>query len=171
MKKVILLLIVLSFAGLFVNADTKEKFPVTEKTIEGFHFVYYEFTGSYQKAFEQFGTLVAYLKKNEIETTPYSVGIYLDNPQMTEPEKLRSEIGFMVKNAVKTNGIYKYKKVNGFKAISTFYNSMKEIQGAWDSLGKYMKLKKLMPAGPGYEFYKTNKDTSKISAECLFPIF
>ncbi|MEN8155257.1 MAG: GyrI-like domain-containing protein [Acidobacteriota bacterium] len=171
MKKLMLFLIVLAIAaGFSLNGETGEKFPVTKKKVEGFHFVYYEFTGPYQKAFEQFGLFMAYLKQNKIETGPYSVGIYLDNPQMTAPDKLRSEIGFMVKNEVKPDGIYKYKKVDDFTAISTRYQSMKDIQGAWDALGKYLMKNSMIPAGPGYEFYKTDKDPSKISAECFFPV-
>lgn len=148
----------------------KVKFPVSVKDVEGFHFVYYEFTGPYQKSFEQFGSFMAYLKKNNIKTGPYSVGIYLDNPQKTAPEKCRSEIGFMVQGPVKTAGLYKYKKVDGFKAISTFYRSMMDIQGAWDALVKYLATNNLIMVGPAYEFYETHKDPSVISAECLFPI-
>ena len=170
MKKFFLFIMILFAIGFAIQGGTQEKFPVTEKDVAGFHIVYYEFTGPYQKAFEQFGPFMAYLRQNGIETGPYSVGIYLDNPQMTAPENLRSEIGFMVKKEVKTSGIYKYKKVEGFKAISTWYHSMDEIQGAWNALGAYLMKNSLIPAGPGYEFYKADKDPSIISAECFFPI-
>ena len=170
MKRFFLLIMILFAISFTIQGETSEKFPVTKKNVDGFHFVYYEFTGPYQKAFEQFGAFMAYLKMSGIETGPYSVGIYLDNPQMTPPEKLGSELGFMVKKEVKTSGIYKYKKVDGFKAISTRYGSMNDIQGAWDALGKYLMENGLIPAGPGYEFYKTGKDPSVISAECFFPV-
>ncbi len=111
-----------------------------------------------------------FLKKNNIETGKYYVGIYLDNPQMTQPEKLRSEIGVIVMNEVNDTGIYKFKKVMDFNAISTWYHSMEEIAGAWNALGIYLMKNGLIPAGPGFEFYKTDKDPSDISAECFFPI-
>ena len=171
MRKLVLFMIVLGItAGFFLNGQATEKFPVTKKKVEGFHFLYYEFIGPYQKAFDKFGEFMAYLKKNGIETGPYSVGIYLDNPQMTPPEKLRSEIGFMVKKAFKADGIYKYKKIESFYAISTWYKSMDEIQGAWNALVIYLMKNKLIPAGPGYEFYKSDKAPTDFSAECFFPI-
>lgn len=171
MKNSALFLIIFTLASFLLPAGgAGEKFPVKKKNVEGFTFLYYEFTGPYQKAFDPFTEFMAFLKKEKIETGEFYVGIYLDNPQMTAPEKLRSEIGVMVKGTVADTGKYKLKKVEGFTAISTWYHSMEEIVGAWNALGKHLMANGLIPAGPGYEFYKTDKDPSDMSAECFFPI-
>lgn len=156
--------------SLLVMGGTGETFPVTKKKVAGFTLLYYEFTGSYQKAFGPFDELLAFVKESKIETGEYYVGIYLDNPQMTPAEKLRSEIGVMVNGKVADTGKYKMKKVEGFTAVSTWYHSMDEIAGAWNALGKHLMTRGLIPAGPGYEFYRTDKEPSDMSAECFFPI-
>jgi len=171
MKNLIVFSIVFTLVFcLLLSGESGEKFPVKKKKVDGFTILYYEFTGPYQKAFDPFTEFMAFLKKNKIETGKYYVGIYLDSPQMTAPEKLRSEIGVMVKGKIADTGKYKIKKVDGFTAISTWYHSMDEIQEAWNALGRHLTANGLVPAGPGYEFYRTDKDPADMSAQCFFPI-
>ncbi len=169
MKKLIIIMVI-GFMVFNLSGTEKqvEKFPVSVKKVNGFHFLYYEFKGPYMAAFKGFNKIIEYMKQNKIEAGECSVGVYYDDPQKVKPENLRSEIGFMVKSKIKTNGKFKYRKIEGFKAAFTRYKSMADIPGAWRALGSYVYKNKLTVTGPGFEFYKAY--SSVINAECLMPV-
>lgn len=173
MKTPVLLLIA-TFFTLSVMAQVSEQqiasypFKAETKKIEPFQYLYYEYKGAYMNAFTAFPQLVEYIENEKIETDLYSLGVYYDDPSQVAENDLRSEIGMMVKEKVKSDR-YKCKKVEGFKAATIRYNNMAEIQTAYAALAKYMQEKNLTPVGPSYEFYYSY-DENNIDAEIIFPV-
>ena len=120
---------------------------------EDIHIVYYEFTGPYKDSFNDFGMLMAYLKKNEIELGAYSLGVFYDDPAEVPAEKLRSEPAHAVTGPVEVGDGFKYKKIPAGKAVSVKYTSMEEIMPAYEAIGKYIVENELKTVTYSIEIY------------------
>ena len=151
------------------SRDKQKAFEVKVKEVDGFHMVYYEFKGPYDQAFGEFMALMEYLANNNIEMGPNALGIFYDDPEETAAEELKSDVGFMVKGPAPSGERFKYKKVDGFKAVSVKYYSMADIQKAYEVLGKYIVESDLVPTGPAYEIYYSN-DPNVVDTEILMPV-
>ncbi len=164
----ICLALIMGCAGTKKQEDSaKEDFEVVVKDVEGFHFIYYEFTGPYHKAWNKFPTLTNFLEINEIDYGPYPVGIYLDNPEAVNEENLRSEIGFMLKTKPEKTGLYKYKWVEPCKVAAARYDSWEDSKNVWNAIVRYMMSNGLMPGGAGMEFYYSEKG---VDNEAMMPV-
>lgn len=173
MKTNVLLIIFAFFTHSGMSQISKEQiasypYKAEIKEIEPFQYLYYEYKGSYMEAFTAFPQLAEYIENENIETNKYSLGVYYDDPSQVAENDLRSEIGMMVKQKVKSDR-FKYKKVDGFKAATIRYKNIDEIQTAYAVLSKYMQEKKLTPVGPAFEFYYTYNENN-IDAEIIFPV-
>ncbi|MBN1180948.1 MAG: GyrI-like domain-containing protein [Bacteroidales bacterium] len=151
------------------DGGKQKAFEAKVREVDGFHMVYYEFKGPYDQAFGEFMSLMEYLASNNIEMGPNALGIFYDDPQDVAPENLRSDVGFMVKSPAPSGEKFKYKKVEGFKAVSVKYYSMEDIQKAYESLGEYLVQSDLTPKGPAYEIYYSS-DPNVVDTEILMPV-
>ena len=167
--------LILTFFTVSVMAQVSEEkiadypYKAEVKQIEPFQYLYYEYKGSYMNAFMAFPKLMEYIESERIEMGLYSLGVYYDDPAEVAENELRSEIGMMIKEKVKGNDMYKFKKVDGFKAATIKYSDMSEIQTAYAVLVKYMQSKNLTPIGPAYEIYYSY-DENNIDTEIVFPV-
>ena len=169
MKKIILICLV-TMSTIIASAQKSEKdFKIEVKDIETFNFMYYEFTGPYDKSFGNFSTMMEFIGKQGIEIAGYAVGIFYDNPEEVAPEKCHSEIGIMVNSCKGDLGIYKCKTVEGGKAVVTNYKSMEDIMGAYTAISKYITDKGLQTEPYSMEFYKSN-DPNVIDADIVFKL-
>lgn len=150
-----------------MNAQTDVKVKV--KDMQEMHVVYYEFIGAYDQAFNDFPKLMGYIQSQKLPMGPYSLGIFLDDPQQVPASELRSEVGFMLTGPVETTGDYKYKKVPGGKAVTAKYNSMEEIMPAYEAIGKYIAENNLKTAPFSIELYYSY-DEKNIDAEIFMPL-
>lgn len=146
---------------------TNESFDVQIKEIPAIQMVYYEFTGPYDQSFNDFGKLMGYMQQNKIEMGKHSLGVFYDDPESVSPDKLRSEIGFLVTKKTEGNKIYKYKEIPAGKAITVKYTSMEEIMPAYKAISDYISKKKIETAPYSVELYYSN-DPTVMDAEIVF---
>jgi DNA gyrase inhibitor GyrI len=172
MKNTLFLLSILSCLTLTLTAQEKsgtdsEKFKVTIKDVPEITMVYYEFTGPYEQAFNNFGQLMGYIQQNKIPMATYSLGIYYDDPVTVSADKLRSEIGFGVTQKVETSGVYKCKTLAAGKALAVKYSSMSNIMPAYEAIGKYLAANNIKTLPYSVEIYYS-ADPQVVDAEILF---
>ena len=167
MKKILLIgFVTMASLMTFAQSGNKE-FPVEEKDIETFNFLYYEFTGPYDKSFGDFTAMMGFINEKGVEIAGFALGIFYDNPEEVAPEKCRSEIGIMVKSCEGDFGPYKCKTVEGGKAVVTNYKSMEDIMGAYTAVSKYIMEKGLQTEPYSMEFYKSS-DPNVVDADIVF---
>lgn len=159
------------FLALTLTSMAQEKnmtdFKVEIKDVEDIHMVYYEYTGPYQKSFNDFGNLMAYLGKNNIPLGAYSLGIFYDDPATVPENELRSEAGYSVQKAVNVTEGYKFKTIPASKALSVRYNSVEEIMLAYGALSEYIAEHKIKTKPFSLEIYHSY-EKNYLDAEILF---
>ena len=166
MKKVIIALFALlalafSFAfymGFFHSPD------IAERSFGPYYMIYKDHVGSYSKLHPVFEEIEAILEKNKIKQIAMS-GIYYDNPQKADEEKLRSKVGALLQET----DFLKYKKSLRGTGVSFLslpkqqyifaefpYRNMLSIIAAvvkvYPALGEYVKQK----GYPEYEYKEKN---------------
>jgi DNA gyrase inhibitor GyrI len=174
MKNTFFLMILMTCFTMSLIAQEKTgtdsvKFKVTIKDVPEITMVYYEFTGPYEQAFNNFGQLMGYIQQNKIPMAAYSLGIYYDDPVTVSADKLRSEIGFGVTQKAETTGIYKCKTLAAGKAVAVKYTSMSDIMPAYEALGKYLTANNIKTLPYSVEIYYS-ADPQIVDAEILFYI-
>ena len=102
---VIVLLIVLSRYGLFASVK------IAEKNVGPYLLVYKKYIGDYKNVGQVMDKLYYDLKDNYGIDTTKGFGLYYDNPQEVDKEKLRSIVGCIVED----------KSVNDLNSISSKY--------------------------------------------------
>jgi effector-binding domain-containing protein len=157
-----------SIDGISQEKDTK--FDISIRKVEEIHMVYYDFTGPYDKSFTDFGQLMAFVQKENIEMGPFSLGIFYDDPAVVDKTKLRSKIGIAVtSNAEFKSEKFNYKKIPAGKAITVRYKSMEDIMPAYTAISEYIASNNLKTENYSVELYYGN-DPNSIDAEILFYI-
>ncbi|MCG8700123.1 MAG: GyrI-like domain-containing protein [Bacteroidales bacterium] len=165
MKTKTLLSVLLMFVAMGI-VKAQNSFNVEIKEVKSFDMLYYDFTGPYPNAYQDFGKLMAYIGENNIKTGPYSVGLYFDDPKTVAEDKLRSQVGHMIVGKSATNEVFKTKTVRSGKAVSVTYHNMSEIMDAYEALGGYILDKGLKTEGFSIEVYKS-QDPAKMETEIL----
>ncbi len=148
---------------------TKNSFEVTVKTIDDIHMIYYKFKGPYMNSFNDFGKLMEYVQANNVPVAQNTLGVYYDDPEQVPEDQLRSEVGYILTDKTEETGNYKYKKIDGCKALSVWYYSMDEIMPAYEAIGKYAEENDVEIEGYSIEIYH-GFDPEEIKAEILMPI-
>ena len=108
---VLALLAFLAYMGVFSTPT------VTEQIIGPYTLVYEEYTGPYSGSGKVIGSVYSALKKDKIETLK-GFGIYLNNPNNTAPDQLKSLLGCVLeeKDLGKVRQIKKNYKVMKWEA-------------------------------------------------------
>ncbi len=161
--------LIVMITTVLLSARSQENVKVEIKEMSEMQIVYYENTGPYDQAFNDFPTLMSYLQSNKIPLGAHSLGIFFDDPQQVPENKLRSEIGFLVTDKVKTKPPFKYKKLDACKAVSAKYTSMDEIMTAYQAISNYIMEHKLKTAPYSIEIYYSYEEGS-VDAEIFMPI-
>ncbi len=173
MKKQLTFCILLAgFTGLATaqtNQPVASKFDVTVRDVAPINMVYYPFTGPYERSFDQFGNLMAYLQQNKIALGGQSLGIYYDDPATVSADKLRCDVGMMVAKKADVSGNYKFKALPAGKAVSVRYHSMDEIMPAYQAISQYIAEKGLKTEPYSIEIYYS-ADPTVVDAEILMMI-
>lgn len=174
MKTNIAFLIIATFLTQLIMAQetkvkTKEDFKVEIRELDDIHMVYYEYKGSYHKAFDDFGKLMEYIQKEQLPVGAHALAVYYDDPNIVAEEKLRSEPGYMVQGPVEVSDGFKYKKISGAKAVCSHYNSMEEIVLAYEAIGEYIAKENLQTQEFALEIYY-NLEPETYDGEILFLI-
>jgi AraC family transcriptional regulator len=151
------------------TGKAKNNFEVTVKNTDAIHMVYYEFTGPYKDSFNDFGKLMEYMQTNNISMGSNALGVFYDDPEMLPEDELRSEAGYMVTGKVDVSDGYKYKKIDGKKVLSVWYNNMDEIMPAYAALGKYAEENHVQLEGYSIEIYY-GMDPENMKTEILMPV-
>ncbi len=149
--------------------QASKTFDINIKEMPAIQMLYYEFIGSYDQSFNDFGQLMGYMQQNKISMGKHSLGIFYDDPENVAPEKLKSEIGFMTTEKVKGSQKYKYKEIPAGKAVTVKYSSMDEILPAYKAISEYIDNKQLTTAPYSVELYYSN-DPNIVDAEIVFYI-
>ncbi|MCU0822480.1 MAG: GyrI-like domain-containing protein [Spirochaetes bacterium] len=164
MKKIIgilvvvisIVLLVLAYFGLFVPIK------ISEETVGPFWLVYEKYTGDYKNVGPVMDKLYYDLKKDGIETSR-GFGIYYDNPEKVDKDKLRSAVGCILENKdeSKLDGLKKKYNAIQYPASNCaivrfpFNGTLSIIIGimrVYPKLGKYMKDHNY-PEAPFIEIY------------------
>lgn len=146
--------------------NSTKSFDIELKEINDLHLIYYEYRGPYESAFNEFGRFMGYIQSNNIPLGPHSLGIFYDDPLRVPAEELRSEVGYLVQEKVQCSGPYKYKKIEGGKAVAVKYTTMEDIMPAYEALGKYIAEKNIKTVEYSIEMYYSH-DESTVDAEII----
>jgi effector-binding domain-containing protein len=152
-----------------MNAQTQPQVEVKVKKMDEIHLVCYAFTGPYQQSFNDFPKLMGYIQSKKLPMGPYSLGIYYDDPQQVPADQLKSEVGFMVTKKADVETPYKYKKLEGVKAVTAKYTSMEGIMPAYQAIAAYVAENKLKTAPYSVEIYYSYDETN-VDAEIFMPL-
>lgn len=166
MKKVLSYTLITLLTISLSNAQKESKFKPSIKDVSEINMVYYSFTGPYDQSFNNFDDLMAYLQQNNMPIGAHSLGIFYDNPEQVAPNKLRSEIGFMVNEKVHVSGNYKFKNIPGSKAVSCRYKNNEDLKPAYQAIEQYITANNLKTEPYSVEIYYS-ADPAVIDAEIL----
>jgi effector-binding domain-containing protein len=148
--------------------EKKSTFEVSIRNVDKIQMVYYEFTGPYDQSFNEFGNLIAFIQQNNVQLEAFSLGIFLDDPEVVPGNELRSKIGHAIgSNPDFKSDTYKFKEIPAGKAVSVRYKSMEEIMPAYQAISKYIMDNNLKTEPYSVELY-FGQDPNTLDAEILF---
>ena len=158
--------------------DAEMKAPKLVET-EPKQAIYIRLTGDYRTIDYSgaFGKLLAYVKENKLYTAGIEhISISQDDPNVTETEKLRTDVCLAIHKPVQPKGEIGVKEIPGGKfAVFTFIGSYDRLDTAFNTI-----YRKWLPESgyelrmePGFEIYKSNPDNTspdKLKTEIYIPI-
>ncbi len=166
MKKVLIIIsvIILACLAFLFYSGLFTKVEIIEKESESYQLVYEEHLGDYSKSGEITNKIYHSLLNDYNIETFKGFGIYYDNPQEVEKEKLRSEVGCILEtadyNKIDTlKGKYKIKEFLSKKCMITefpFKNKISIFLGimeVYPELEKYSKANGYNLDAPVMEIY------------------
>ena len=138
---------------------------------------YIEHTGPYDNIpFDRYiGRLYDWVKEKKVMPGFHPMGIFLDNPKRTPPDKCKCQLAIPVYGKVKGEGDIKIAKLPAMKvAAYSHKDSGKEYQDSYDKINDWIKKNGYTVSGPPIEIYSKKPEMVKgemiIYAKIMFPV-
>ncbi len=121
-----------------------------------FKLAYIEHTGDYSKIPYQddIQELYGWAKENKVRPGFYPIGIFHDPPDITSPDKLRSEVGIQVYSRGRSQGKIRVREVPAMKVATISHKGpASEYPKTYDTLRRWVQNNGYEWAGPAIEVY------------------
>lgn len=145
---------------------------ISEVGTNSFNLLYKDHVGAYHNIVDTITEVESWARQNNVPCDK-SFGAYLDNPEVTPEERLRSFGGcVLIKELDTVPEGFLFKKVQIDKAVmAEFYGS--PAAGpfvVYPKINEYVKNKGLKTKPPVYEIYIVLNKAQEIKTEYLFPV-
>lgn len=104
---------------------------------------------------EYFKMLRTWAKENKAKPYSKPMGIFYDDPEKTEPNKRRADIGVLIKKKKPTSGSMHIKYLPSMKVAEAKYKGTQEdVQKTYNEIYDWIREKGYKPSGSPMEIYK-----------------
>jgi AraC family transcriptional regulator len=147
-----------------INSQGRLEMSVEVKEMPEMHVAYYRHVGSYSGVGEAFDKLMRWAGPRGLLQFPETkmMGVYHDDPQITDPSRLRSSACITVPEGTEVDGEIGTMTVPGGKfAVAGFEITHDQFSEAWDELmGRWLPESGYQPDDrPCYELYRNDPKT------------
>lgn len=161
-----------------INSQRRLEMGVEVKEMPEMHVAYYRRVGSYSGVGEAFEKLMRWAGPRGLIRFPETrmLGVYHDDPEITDPSRLRSSACITVPEGTEVNGEIGTMTVPGGKfAVGSFEITHEQFTEAWDELmGRWLPESGYQPDDrPCYELYRNdpkNHPEGKFIVDICVPV-